>query len=304
MSELNAGEFSLLADSNGVLIPESDLRVDLNDRGFRYADGLFETALVVHGAPTFWNWRLERLEAGLRFLRFDGEWIHDLIQNHLLKRVQRLAQANQLGNQPGILKIQITRGVGQRGYGIPQQCVPWTLIQLRSVAQNLSELIKKGNQPIRIGILPQALPERDPFRIHKLLNKIASILAKSHADEQGLDDALMQDASGRLLETSGGNLFWWENGILCTPPLEDGVLNGVTRRKCLEIAKSAGYSTLETSPDLDRLLQSQGVACSSSIQGWVDVVEIEKTAIPIPDSSIQIRELYWNSISKQNSTNF
>jgi len=304
MSELNAGEFSLLADSNGSLIPESELRVDLNDRGFRYADGLFETALVVHGTPTLWNWRLERLEAGLRFLRFDGEWIHDLIQNHLLNRIQRLAQVNRLGNQPGILKIQITRGVGQRGYGIPKQCIPWTLIQLRSVAENLSELVKKGNHPIRIGVLPQTLPERDPFRIHKLLNKTASILAKSYAGDRGLDDALMQDAGGRLLESSGGNLFWWENEVLCTPPLEDGVLNGVTRRKCLEIAKTAGYSVQETSPDLNRLLKSQGAACTSSIQGWVDVIEIEKSAIPIPASSIQIRELYWDFISKQNSTNY
>lgn len=297
MSELNEEAFSPLADSNGTVIPESELHVDVNDRGFRYADGLFETALVVQGSPTFWKWRLERLEAGLKFLRFDCGWINDLIQHQLPRRVQRLIQVNKLGNQPAILKVQITRGVGQRGYGIPKKCVPSTLIQLRSVAENLFEL-KKRYYPIRIGILPQELPDRDPFRMHKLLNKTASILAKSYADEQGLDDALMQDFSGRLLETSGGNLFWWENGILCTPPLEDGVLNGVTRRKCLEIAKSAGYSVQETSPDLNRLLKSQGVACTSSIQGWVDIVEIKKISIPIPERSIQIRELYWNSISK------
>ncbi len=268
----------------------------MDDRGLCYGDGLFETALIFQGEPTFWEWRIERLERGLDFLQFDKAWIKEALHADLKEEICELIQANHLNSGLGILKIMITRGVGPRGYGFQSANTPWILIQTIPLPAKTIEDFRKSITPIQIGIHPFPVPDNDPYRKHKLLNKVPSVLAKHYADLQSWDDALIIDQSNRLLESSGGNLFWWENGKLCTPPQELGILDGVTRRRIIQLVEREGWQVRYESPTEQRLMKSGGIAITSSIRGWVNVNFLGTKPIPIPDESIQLNQAYWATL--------
>lgn len=285
---------------NGNLIPKSEPVVSADDRGLCYGDGLFDTALILNQIPTFFEWRKQRLRRGLEFLAFEKKWIDAFLGADLAKQIKELIQANQLSSQPGVLKLIITRGTGPRGYGIPPAPEPQVLIQACSASESFEQLKRRCvENSVTLGIFPRPVADSDPYRQHKLLNKVPSVLARSYANQQGWDDALLMDHQGRLLESSGGNLFWWENGELWTPPLELGVLDGITRRWVLENAGKLGVQVRTGTTNHERLIQSEGMALTSSIQGWVNVREFDGRPVSNPALFCKIKEMYLAEILSQ-----
>lgn len=285
------------ASVNGELILKSELLVSVDDRGLCYGDGLFDTALILKGAPAFLDWRKQRLRRGLAFLEFDNNWIDEFLSSDLDQWIHELISANQIASQAGVLKLIITRGAGPRGYGIPSGFKPSVWIQAYSISESFESLKRVSLQKsLTLGVFPRPVADNDPYRQHKLLNKVPSVLAKTYADQRGWDDALLMDHQGRLLESSGGNLFWLENGELWTPPLELGVLDGITRRCILENVGKLGIQYRTGAPNKERLLESAGIAVTSSIQGWVLVKEFEEHSVPAPEVFHEIREMYWSEI--------
>ncbi|MDE3060903.1 MAG: aminotransferase class IV family protein [Pseudomonadota bacterium] len=226
---------------NGRLVPAEEACISIQDRGFRYGDGVFETISVHAGRPYQLDWHLARLRAGLSAIRIDFD------VEGLRPHCRLLLEKNAL--RDGLLRIQVTRGTGSRGYlPMPSQAsfaietVPLPDIPRTPVALWLSEHKK---------ISPRALPVR-----YKLCQGLNSTLARLEAADHDCADALMLNEQGHVCETSSGNIFWLKDGVLYTPALSCSVLEGSTRAAIMRLSD---YPVQEVEAGLEALLAAEAV---------------------------------------------
>lgn len=236
---------------NGTLTPPEKAFVSVDDRGFRYGDSVFETIAVTAGIPYQLEWHMGRLARGLSSLRiiFDTKT--------LPSKCCELLHANAVSD--GILRIQISRGVGSRGYmpdssdpRVGATCVIQTL-PLPPITINPAGVWLSNYQKISAKALPVQ---------HKLGQGLNSILARIEASENGgIDghacaDALLLNERGEICETSSGNLFWFNNNVLYTPALSCGVLEGSTRHALMRLSP---YPIQEVVAPLETLRDAEAV---------------------------------------------
>jgi branched-subunit amino acid aminotransferase/4-amino-4-deoxychorismate lyase len=208
---------------NGRQVPEADALISVQDRGFRYGDGVFETIPVHDGIPYLWEYHRERLAGGLEALRIACD-LQDMREHTLL-----LLKAN--GVTEGLLRIQISRGSGSRGYlpSLPAS-PPTIVIETSERPAPPPDAVTLWLSAVE-RIPPRALPTR-----HKLAQGLGSILARMEARDHGYFDALQLGEGGSVAEAGSANIFWRKDGTLFTPSLASGALAGVTRRRIIELS--------------------------------------------------------------------
>jgi aminodeoxychorismate lyase len=250
---------------NGRFVPEERAVVSVFDRGFLYGDGLFEAIRIRNGKPFRWRLHLERFRQGAEHLKIRPPFSPETI----LKFARQLIDQNKMPD--ALLRLSLSRGVGLRGYspaGAKSPTFVMTLHPARTVDLN---------HPPRWKLITASprLPTNEPLARFKTANKLPQILARAEADAAGADEALLLNTDGRVVEGTTSNLFWIAAGKVCTPPLVDGILPGVTRRVVLEICRSLKLPTRELSPRPKELLSAQGVFLSMSSWGIVEVVSLD-----------------------------
>ena len=133
------------------------------------------------------------------------------------------------------------------------------------------------------------IPSGDRLATFKTNNKLAQILARAEAEQRGADEALLLNTDGRFAEAASSNLFWLENEVLCTTPLAEGLLAGVTRDFVLELARGLGWSVVERSCRIWQLQQASGVFLTSSSFEIVPATHLDGTPLK---QSPRITELH------------
>ncbi len=244
----------MFAFLNNRFVPFSEAKIPANDRGFLYGDGLFETIRIHGERPFLWEWHMKRLTSGTDFLRIP------LLQSNesLLSQVNELTDRN---NSPeSIARITISRGASERGYGVSGNEQPTLLITQHP-------LPAPSNKPISVVTTKALVTAGDPLTKIKTANKLTSILAKQEATEKRADDGLILNNHGHVVETSSANLFWVKEGTLRTPPIEDGVLPGITRQLVIRKARALGQAVREESTTSDCLCQAEAVFVTSVAYG-------------------------------------
>jgi branched-subunit amino acid aminotransferase/4-amino-4-deoxychorismate lyase len=211
---------------NDALVEEAQALISVNDRGFRFGDGVFETIPVYGGLPYLWEYHIQRLAGGLDALR-----IHYSTEN-LLGAALLLLKANCVAE--GLLRIQISRGTGSRGY-LPVSPAPRPTLVLQTrerpaPAGEPATLWLSGYEKISARALPVQF---------KLAQGLNSILARMDALEHGCHDALQLSAEGYVSEAGAANIFWRKGRALHTPSLSCGALAGITRRRIIELSPSS-----------------------------------------------------------------
>ena len=136
------------------------------------------------------------------------------------------------------------------------------------------------------------LPAADPLARFKTANKLVQVLARREAEEGGGDEALLLNEREHVVETTAGNLFWWDKDVLITPPLRDGALPGVTRRAVLELAARRGCLCREESAPSANLFRSEGVFLTLTSLGVVEAVELDGRSLPRSQRTQQLHQAY------------
>lgn len=259
---------------NGQFVPEADAKVSVFDRSFLYGDGLFESVRVYAGKAFRWPQHLERLHAGAKFLGIrlpfsDAELT--AAATELLTR-NAMTEAN--------LRLVLSRGVGPRGYS-PKGADSPTLVMTLHPAPAVSP-----EKPMRWELITSSfrIPAGDRLATFKTANKLAQVLARAEAEERGADEALLLNTDGRFAEAASSNLFWIENGVVCTTPLAEGLLAGVTRAFVLELAGQLGLPTAERSCRLWQLQQAEGVFLTTSSLEIVPAIALD--GVPLRESPL------------------
>lgn len=236
--------------------------VDVADRGFQYGDGLFETFLVHLGRPVFWQAHLKRLERGCTRLGFPFP------APELLRREAEMACA---GQAQGVLKLQLTRGRGGRGYALPAQVEPTRVVSLYPLPARLKEIRQQG---VRVCLCRTRLGINPDLAGIKHCNRLEQVLARSEWEDASVYEGLMCDVEGLLVEGTMTNLFWRQAETLLTPKLDRCGVAGIVRAWVIERAFEWGLPVQEVQVGPEALAEAEEVFLTNSVIGVVPVVEV------------------------------
>lgn len=222
---------------NQQLIIQKQAQISIDERGFLFGDGIFETCKIFNYKIYDFNAHLKRIEAGLKTLKFSAE------TKNLEKKSIELIAKNQVQN--GLLKISISRGIGSVGYLPTYKSEPLIIIQ------TLDERPRPKN--VVLGISGQKILSKN---LGKTTSALPYVLAKIESAKKNLFDCVILNEKSFVAETSSANIFWVKNGRVFTPSKACGVLLGCVRKKLLKITplkieqKAVKISTLKKADEI------------------------------------------------------
>ncbi|MGB8842852.1 MAG: aminotransferase class IV [Aliidongia sp.] len=206
---------------NGRLVSADSARLDPSDRGFTLGDGLFETICYTDGRARHLARHLARLRRAAEYLAIPLDWDDQAIEAGL----EAVVAAAHLPT--AAIRITLSRGPAPRGLLPPAVATPTLVITAGPLApaappaRAIIATVTRRNQA-------------SPLARMKTLNGLDNILARREALERGADDAILLKVRGDVAEASVANLFILADGVLKTPPIEDGALPGIARGVLIE----------------------------------------------------------------------
>lgn len=223
-----------LAYVNGRYLPHRQGAVHIEDRGFQFADGIYEVVPVYQGILIDEAPHLDRLERSLGELRIPmpkGRATLKLIARELIRR-------NDLRN--GLVYMQVTRGAAPRDHSFPKKIIPTLVMTTRQTKPHREALLRDGAPVITT---PDIRWRRCDIKSVALL---PNVLAKQAATEAGAYEAWQVDDEGRVTEGSSTNAWIVTNdNIAVTRDASQAILNGITRLSLLKVIRAAGYDFAE-----------------------------------------------------------
>ena len=271
---------------NGRFVPEAQALIPVNDRGFMYGDGLFETVRVVNGRPFRLAQHLERMTRGADFLKIKPPFAPRELQQF----AEQLIEQNQMPE--AVLRVTLTRGPGKRGYSPSAVGKPTVVMTLHAAPP--------ADNPVHWSLITSSFRvlAADPLSSFKTLNKLTHVMARAEAVARGADEALLINTNGEVAETASGNLFWVSNDKICTTPTGRGVLPGITRAVVLEICQALGLLTNKRVIKPEALRNSEGIFVTQSALGIVPVATFDGEPVAPSPLVDQIYSAYRESLAK------
>jgi branched-chain amino acid aminotransferase len=222
---------------NGELIEEEEAKVSIFDHGFLYGDGIFEGIRSYDGLVFRLKQHLDRLFESAHTIMLKIPYKREQLQEAIIQTLK----ANNL--RDAYIRLVVSRGKGDLGLD-PRKCKSPNIIIItdkivlypKQIYQNGIELI---TVPTRRNIVEALNPQL------KSLNYLNNILAKIEAINSGVEEAIMLNNEGYVVECSGDNIFILKDGVLITPPIYLGALEGITRQVVMEIAVSLNIKVEE-----------------------------------------------------------
>ena len=217
-------------------------QLDLHQqRCFMYGDGHFTTALVVKGEIEHLSLHLERLKLAHKQLK-----MNPLLWAKLATTMADMALPHHLA----VIKVQISRGQAQRGYGQTLRTHPAIFITITPMAEDALEAFK---QPIDLPVLTTQLAIQPLLAGIKHCNRLEQVLIANELEQLGAEDGLVLDLTGRVTETSKANIFCYSQGQWFTPDLTNAGVAGVMRQHILTVvnAQQSAFSLTDILPNLE-----------------------------------------------------
>jgi branched-subunit amino acid aminotransferase/4-amino-4-deoxychorismate lyase len=259
--------------------------LSIQERGFRFGDGVFETIRVEQGIPLFLSRHLERLHSGLAAIRIPSPAEDIRLLCHQL--VQKNAAAD---TQHALLRLSVSRGIGSRGY-LPIVTTPPTVVMELLPLPTLPPLA-----PARLWLSSIRRSSADSAPIaYKLMQGMNLILARMEAEEHHCHDALLLNPQEEIAEASSSSIFWQDSaGNIITPALSCGILASISRAVLLEAFAKAGITVQEGHYSLTDLQAATDVFTCNVAMGVRAVTTIEPLGWKFTDTSLSnMAEGYW-----------
>lgn len=252
---------------DGVVVPAADARVGALDRGFLYGDSAFEALRTYGRVPFRLGEHLARLAHSCARLRMPDPDLRRIAGD-----VERAIAGSGLGEC--YLRIIVTRGAGAVGIEPRPAGAAATLVYALPLRLPPPDAYARG---IGVALVHGA---RDPsLGGVKTGNYLAAVLAVSLARERGADEAVLLGASGEIAEGATSNVFVVRDGVVRTPPLSAGILEGITRRVTLELLRASGDAVQETLQFPSDMYRADEVFITSSIREVVPVVRVDDVTV-------------------------
>lgn len=243
---------------NGDAVPGDVPVIGLDNRAFHYADGIFESIRVVNGRPAFLDAHWARLVEACKVLRIEPH--PRLDRDQLAGHITTLVEMNGIAN--GRCRLTVYRDAD--GHYRPTAHRAGFTIELKQSEHDIYTLNPRG---LMVDIYPDIRKPVNVLAVHKTLNCQYYIMASLWSAQRGLDDCLLQNERGNIIESSSGNLFIVSNGVLYTPSLTDGCLGGIMRMQIINLAIANGIKVYECSLNPQNLLAADELFFTNAIRG-------------------------------------
>jgi branched-chain amino acid aminotransferase len=247
---------------NGFVHP-SEALLPLSNRGFRYGDGVFETLRILKGKAPLLNRHLARLRSGSAILgmEMNPEWSDAWFR----RMVGELLQQNEI-KEGGMLRITLHRENGN--FYAPTGNKALLVMEAEPLEEQQFELNAKG---LTVDLFNDIRKPLNPLSNLKTLSGLIYVLAGVFRNAKQVDNAILLNDNYNVAEAMNSNVFLTVNGVLYTPTLEEGCLDGVMRRYVIELAGQLGIKVYETSIKPNDMLRADEVFLTNSLRGiqWV-----------------------------------
>ncbi len=246
---------------NSEFINEEEIVIKISNRSFNYGDGFFETIKIINAKPFNFSAHYIRFSFACKIFKLKN----NATERSLCTLINKLIEKNKIVN--GSAKIHITRS-GEGKY-LP---VSDSLDVLISVNKG-SGFVK--NTPISLCVFSDEQKTKGRVSNIKSVNALVSVLGAIHAKENGFDNAILKNTDGNFIETTNSNLFIIKQGIIYTPPLSEGCLDGTMRKWVLE-----QVNVIEKSLNPLDIQEANEVFTTNAISG-ITPIEVISTATKI-----------------------
>ncbi len=247
---------------NGAFLPEEEGKISIFDRGFLFADGVYEVTPIVNGRLVDYDPHMERLARSLKELSM--AW--PCTPEELRKVHEELVKRNSL--KEGVIYMQVTRGVADRQFNFPKE----TKSTLVAFTQAMALI---DNASARTGVKIITTPDlRWLRRDIKTVMLLAPVLGKQAAYEKGANEA-WQVEDGLVTEGTSSNAYIVKNGKIITRPLSNRILAGCTRRSLFRLAQEHGVEIEERAFTVSEALDADEAFLTSASQFVMPITEID-----------------------------
>jgi branched-chain amino acid aminotransferase len=256
---------------DGVFYEQSEAKISVFDHGLLYGDGVFEGIRFYHDRVFRLDEHINRLWDSAKAIALEMP----ISRSELVAATLETVRQNDLHD--GYIRLLVTRGVGSLGLS-PDSCRrPSIVIIAATISLYPESLYQKGLTMVTCATRRTAPAALSP-RV-KSMNYLNNILAKIEAQQAGAAEGVMLNEQGYVAECTGDNLFVVKNGLLLTPPVNSGILEGVTRQVVLELARQNGFPIREQ--DLTRydLFVADECFLTGTAAEVIPAVQLDRRAI-------------------------
>jgi D-alanine transaminase len=259
-----------IAYVNGAYVRHAEAAVHVEDRGYQFADGVYEVCAVRHGFIIDLGRHLDRLDRSLSELRMG--W--PMSRAALIQVIREVLRRNRVRN--GLFYLQVTRGVARRDHVFPAKDTPPTIV-VTAKRTDAAAIARKNAE----GISAITLPENRWDRVDiKTVGLLPNVLARQKAKEQGAQEAIFVDAEGMVKEGAATNVWIVDgDGTLRTRPAEHGILRGITRATLMDVAKPLGLKIEERAFSVEEMLAAREVFITAATSICFPVVSVDGKTI-------------------------
>jgi branched-chain amino acid aminotransferase len=263
---------------NGQILSPDQAKISVYDRGYLYGDSLYEVVRTYQGKFFLLDEHLRRLEKSAALCRMTLSQSLSHYQSEILKTFQAFRAQPGSERTEAYMRIIVSRGSGRIGFSTTCLTSPthYTIL-VQPVEAPTPEQFQKG---MKLRVSERLRNDRralDPAM--KSGNYLNSVLAYLEAEALQSSDALLCNSEGHLTEGTTFNIFYVRRGILATPPLDIGILDGITRRRVIQLAQSLNLPVREVRFPKERLYEADEVFLTSSIREVFPVSQVDEQVI-------------------------
>lgn len=252
---------------NGRFVRHSQAAVHIEDRGYQFADAVYEVIAIVRGRLVDDELHFERLERSLREIGIEMPFSRAIFR----MKIAELLRLNRLAT--GSLYLQVSRGVAPRNHKIPGPMHPSVVMTARPLREVPADVVAKGVPVISVPDIRWKRPDI------KTVGLLPNVLAKEKAVEHGVYEAWQVTPDGIVTEGTSTNAWIVKDGRLITHPVASAILNGVTRLALLKIASDLDIALDERPFSIAEAYEADEAFLSSTSAFLVPIVKIDDNEI-------------------------
>ncbi len=263
---------SATVNVNGRITGDRDAVISVFDHGFLYGEGIYETLRTYHRRPFLYDRHMHRLRRSARMIDLPVPFTDDELAAQV-----RDTQAIATIDGEAYIRVLVTRGIGDLTYDLKATPRPSVVIIVKPHADPPPEVYEKGVRVVIVDVVRNHPDSVNPMiKSNNLMN---SALAKQEALCTGAFEGVMRNYRGELTECTTANLFIVKSGVALTPPLEAGLLPGITREFLFDIGKEIGVDVREQVLRDDDLFGADEAFLTSTTREAVPIVTVNDRTI-------------------------
>jgi branched-chain amino acid aminotransferase len=258
---------------NGRISGERDATISIFDHGFLYGEGVYETLRTYNGQPFLYDRHLRRLRRSAAMIVLDVPFTDERLADQIKDTI---AAAN-LGGSEAYIRVLLTRGIGELTYDPKATPNPSVVIIIKPHVDPPAEAFEKG---VKVCLSP--FLRNHPGSVNPMIksnNLLNNALAMQEALRRGGTESIMRNYRGELTECTQSNFFIVKNGVALTPPVDAGLLPGITREFVFEIGRDIGVTVRDQVLRDDDLFSADECFLTSTTKELVPIVQVDDRKI-------------------------